>query len=547
MKKRFLLLLPILLVGVIAFVISCVRNRDTYWDSSDLRSKRPLAVSDAKKWFENEFDDEISVARDIEKEKSVRMVSYAEGVFAGIPEWLETRPFRRNSNSLISTLDYLDPKSRYKGFRDVVIVRNNRTKSFNAFVQLELFDTSYLNSQKSIKGELANIREYSDPATFTGKVYKYSMDNEFIRGAVYKNGKLVARVFPKNKLGSFFNSVSSAKAKQSYVPFNGGADLSKSSSTNVSKTVTLQPRAATRSYEEGPVKMAYGNGDSTDTEEYDTNDPDSNMQTVVVSAPGSDTDTCDPLWGDTCDGSGTGGNGDPYPTDPCSCGGGGSTGGTTTPPTSTPPDPCAEIKKHTAAYNQKTSELKGNTKLRHETGFEETKTGTFNTLSPSQSTSNSDGLKINVTAATKGFTHTHQDDYETTEGSSTDEVIIRQPIKMFSPRDVSTLLEIVKQNKDSTDFSPYYVSMVTSSGQYELRFTGTSGNVQTGFGGPAWNERYKNFMQRYTNIEKGFLKFLREEMNVGGVSLYKINRDGSADQKQLSSNNRSVTTTPCPR
>ncbi|MCH5599499.1 hypothetical protein [Niabella ginsengisoli] len=346
MRKRFLLLLPVLLIGIIAFVVSCVRNQDAYWDSSDLKAQRPLTVADAQSWFEKEYSDDITVVRSVQNGNSTRMVSYAESVFAGTPDWATARVFRKNSNSLIVTLDYLDPKTNYRGFRDIIIVRNHKTKSFNAFVQLQLFDTAYLNNQKRIKGERANIREYSDPATFTGKVYKYSINNEFIRGAIYKNGKMVARVFPKNKISSFFNSPGSSTVKKSYVPYNGVANLGRAPGAKVSKAVALHSRSVTPSYEEAPVRMSYGGGDDTDTDEYDTHDPDSNMETVVVTAVDSgtesDTGDCDPLWGDTCDGSGGDEGGDPYPTEPCNCGGGGGGGsgnvgsGEAVPPTEVP-------------------------------------------------------------------------------------------------------------------------------------------------------------------------------------------------------------------
>ncbi|MBZ4192657.1 hypothetical protein [Niabella beijingensis] len=326
MKKRLLLLLPTLLLGIIVFVISCVRNRDSYWDSPDLKSARPLTVADAQKWFEKEYKDEITVAKSAADGKSIRMVSYAEGVFAGVPEWNETHAFRKYSNSLISTLDYTDLKTRYRGFRDLIIVRNHKTKTFNAVVQLQLFDTAYLNSQIQLKGPQEHIRSYSDPATFTGKMYLYSVKNEFIRGAVYKNGKMVARLFPKNKISSFLKSFGTSKAKQTYVPFNGGADLGRAPSEKVSKSVTIQPGSAARSYEERPPVMAFSGGDSTDTDEYDTNDPDSNMQTVVVTGV-RDTDTDTDTGTGSDDGCGDCGWGDPNPTDPCNCGGGGGGGG----------------------------------------------------------------------------------------------------------------------------------------------------------------------------------------------------------------------------
>ncbi len=47
------------------------------------------------------------------------------------------------------------------------------------------------------KGQLPDIRSYSDPATFTGTVLLYTTGNLLIRGAVYENGMIVGDLKPK--------------------------------------------------------------------------------------------------------------------------------------------------------------------------------------------------------------------------------------------------------------------------------------------------------------------------------------------------------------
>jgi hypothetical protein len=44
-------------------------------------------------------------------------------------------------------------------------------------------------------------------------------------------------------------------------------------------------------------------------------------------------------------------------------------------------------------------------------------------------------------------------------------------------------------------------------------------------------------------LENGFLKFLKDN-GINGVSLYKVNKDGTSEKKSLDSNNN-TTTTPC--
>lgn len=88
--------------------------------------------------------------------------------------------------------------------------------------------------------------------------------------------------------------------------------------------------------------------------------------------------------------------------------------------------------------------------------------------------------------------------------------------------------------------------MLSSTGNYIIKFTGAAANIKTGFDTPTWREDYKNFIDREKgSLEKKFLRFLSEKMGVTGVSLYKINRDGTVEQKTLSSDGV-VTPTKCP-
>ncbi|GEM_PF-6957158 len=545
MKKRLTLaLLAVFIIFSLFLVNSCSRH-DSYWNSEEFKKQKSLSVADARKWLETEYREELNLANSAtiaRSVSSVRPVSYAEGAFAGEPDWSIARTYRKNPNALLVGLDYTNPKTRYRGFRDMIIIRNNRHKTFNAFIQLQLFDTAYLRTQMRLKGNLPDIRAYSEPATFTGKVYMYSVKNEFIRGAIYKDGKVVARVFPKNKISGFFNSLlSDDKAKASYVSSAGGANLGRAPGANVSKVVELPQKRSAVSYEERVPTMMSANGTGTgDTDTGDDSYFDSqDLETVIVTAINTGTgDTWDDSWWDTDDTRPT--TTDPTPTEPCNCGGG---GGQTQPLT----DPCNRVKNqnNNANYTAKVTELKGKTNLKQETGFSESKSGTYANLLPSQSTAHSDGLVVNVTNDTKGFLHTHQDDYETGETDSDGTSIIRQPIKMFSPSDVNVLMSMIDKNKTSSDYSIYYVSMITSDGHYVLKFAGTSDDIKTGFQGDTWRQQYKKHMLRYSNTEKAFLKFVKDKMQINGVELYKIKDNGTVEKRALNTNGNAVVSSPC--
>ncbi|MGL5235963.1 MAG: hypothetical protein ACRC8Z_14645 [Empedobacter falsenii] len=182
---------------------------------------------------------------------------------------------------------------------------------------------------------------------------------------------------------------------------------------------------------------------------------------------------------------------------------------------------------------------------KYETGFVENKNGQFSSLSPATSTSNSDGLNISINSETKGFMHTHQNDYETGDYNSDGAPILKQPIRMFSPADVNTLMKIASYQVDG-DYSEIYGIMVASNGIYTIKFTGTSADIKTGFDTNNWRDSYKKFMiDERGSLESKFLKFLEEKMNIKGVSLYKTDNKGKSTQKILGTNKK-VQSSDCP-
>lgn len=212
-------------------------------------------------------------------------------------------------------------------------------------------------------------------------------------------------------------------------------------------------------------------------------------------------------------------------------------------------NPCEKIKKQNESTNYKIKlneyNKASNFSEKKEKGFYETKDGWFYSLEQSQSTSSSDGLKIPISSDIKGYTHTHLNDYEdgTTDENGTP--VIRQPIRMFSPADVNALMELAKLQSNG-NYGGLYGVMLSSSGNYTIKFTGTAADIKTGFDTDDWREDYKKFVQKESgSLEKKFLRFLSEKMGVKGISLFKNNSDGKTQKKSLTSNNN-VQTTDCP-
>ncbi|MRX47277.1 hypothetical protein [Pedobacter puniceum] len=215
-------------------------------------------------------------------------------------------------------------------------------------------------------------------------------------------------------------------------------------------------------------------------------------------------------------------------------------------------DPCAQVALHEQdmEFRAIVNELKNKTNLTHETGYAESRLGTFNSLISGNSTSNSDNLKINIDTETIGFTHNHLDDYELVSTVNNGIVEIRKPIKMFSPADVNALMLLIQANISSGDYSKYYVNMVSSNGNYTIMFTGSHFDIKTGFDTPEWRNKYVEFYKKEDgNDEKKFLRFVNEEMNLNGVKLFKAKSNGIIEEKSLILNSNgkiTVFTNPCP-
>ncbi|WP_294251741.1 hypothetical protein [uncultured Chryseobacterium sp.] len=244
----------------------------------------------------------------------------------------------------------------------------------------------------------------------------------------------------------------------------------------------------------------------------------------------------------TCGGSGGGYGGG-------SSGGGGGNNGYPYPPAVQ--NPCEKLKaqNQNQVFKEKIAALDKPAilNLKKETGFSESKSGAFTPLPQAASTAGSDGMTVTVTPSLKGYIHTHLNDYLTGNVNENGEQEIKQPIRMFSPADVNTLMTMAGMATDG-NYSELYGTMVSSYGNYTIMFTGTAADIKTGFDTPQWTNDYIAYRIRnpYWSFEKLFLNFLKERMNVQGIELYKIKDNGTVQKKTLNSNNN-VQSSDCPQ
>lgn len=216
-------------------------------------------------------------------------------------------------------------------------------------------------------------------------------------------------------------------------------------------------------------------------------------------------------------------------------GGGGSTVNTE--------NPCDQIKKQNtnANFKSKIDELSKKTNLKKETGYMQSKNGPLTALT----NLSSDSMKLPYDATTVGYMHTHLDDYDSGTVDLDGNPLINQPIKMFSPADVqSFMILLINANKNGIPLSDVYGTMISSKGNYTLRLKGGYSDLNLVLNFKELDKKYETTMQKSNSTELGFLKFMKEN-GITGISLFKINSDGTTAQKTLDAKDKLITT-PCP-
>jgi hypothetical protein len=227
-----------------------------------------------------------------------------------------------------------------------------------------------------------------------------------------------------------------------------------------------------------------------------------------------------------------------YSSNPGAVGGGSSGVPPTNPTYIIPPtplfDPCAEVKAQisNATYMTYLSILQGKTGETFESGYsQQINVQPFFT---SLTAKGSDALDFIVTQNTTGFTHVHTDPYQVTESNG--DVRDVAPIQMLSPPDVGKFLEIVKNaQSNNIPLEKIYGSMVSSAGTYELKFVGNNVGdaintyTTTNFRSKKLDDAYRKAIKDY-GTEGGLLNFLETTLNLRGVELMKIEKNGTVSK-----------------
>lgn len=203
-----------------------------------------------------------------------------------------------------------------------------------------------------------------------------------------------------------------------------------------------------------------------------------------------------------------------------------------------------QAQKINTDFSERIQKLKDSLNLKREIGYTEDTNG-FHFKGNSSASEDANTLTLGTpTVGMIGFMHIHPNDYVDSNGDT------RKGFKIFSPADViyfCQMVAIAKQNGKPLD--NIYAVVVTSKGNYQLRFTGNINQVKTTYNNTKqqYNEMYKKYFERNAkkSDELNFLKFMDEYMYVKGVTLVKMNDDGTFTKKTLNDDKSDVKDTPC--
>lgn len=233
-----------------------------------------------------------------------------------------------------------------------------------------------------------------------------------------------------------------------------------------------------------------------------------------------------------------------YPT-----GGNGNTDQTTT-------NPCEKIKtqRNDDSFKKRIDTLQGKTGLKKETGYIQKFGGDYVYKDNANSSNDANSLslpEVETNTYIKGFMHTHVDNYTITyQNGDTEE---RIGIKAFSPADVGYFMDLVNNAfSKGINLGEVYGTMVTSGGNYQIRFTGNQYQIKTFTKEQldTFRSDYIKFMESFIGnaekLEKGFLFFISEKMNLKAISLYRLNPDNTTSEVKLNVDKTTIIESKCP-
>jgi hypothetical protein len=192
-------------------------------------------------------------------------------------------------------------------------------------------------------------------------------------------------------------------------------------------------------------------------------------------------------------------------------------------------DPCNEISDQmiNLSFKAKFDELNKLVGSKKESGYAQNKDGMWiklEAINDGHSLSFGNLLYKNI----NGFIHTHINDFQT--GRIVDgKTEINKIKRMFSPADVIAFLGIVSH---STDISKVFGAMNSSTGDYVLKFTGNKNPILGLKAAEDYENEYIKYLDKY-GTEKGFLKFLKSELKIDGIELYKLHNPIFSDTRKI--------------
>ncbi len=221
-------------------------------------------------------------------------------------------------------------------------------------------------------------------------------------------------------------------------------------------------------------------------------------------------------------------------------------------------DPCEENRKllENPAFNSRFRALSNKTNLKEESGFSLNNNNQIIDLNVNP---NSGGHELQLPSGpqVRGSVHVHLDPFETGKVDALGQEQIIRPIKIFSPRDVLTFLQLVKNTDNSNIIAnpeDAFSGLVTSNNNYFLRFSGNVSEINSVNLNPSRQEirvldnKFVSLVNKL-GLEKGFLNFLRNEFNLRGIKLFKVKRSDlnniKLQERSLNSNGRRVEKRDC--
>ncbi|MCA6069002.1 hypothetical protein JI747_017690 [Chryseobacterium sp. RG1] len=228
------------------------------------------------------------------------------------------------------------------------------------------------------------------------------------------------------------------------------------------------------------------------------------------------------------------------------------------PPSKGNNNPCEKIKAQRADINfqNKIADLQGKTRLKKETGYIQRANGEYTYKDNASATNQANELSLPTAEEPANqdiiaYLHTHVDDYEYYDPENPVITITKKGFKIFSPADISYFMTMIKNAQDAgRPLGDVYAVLVSSLKNYQIRFTGNQYQIKTFTADQkeTFRETFIKYMSKNKkmSLELKFLKFIDESMNTKGVSLYRLNSDGTTAEIKLNADKTDLVEITCP-